>query len=433
MRPGGPVAAASESGAGPAARLGQRLCRAGPRTDRRRAAPGPARQLPAARRPAGVRGGCDHLAALRRRELTRARLLLPSLPPLGRPADHRRLGLPVDRPAQLRARLLDRPGRRGAAAALGRHRPPSRRAGPRAPGAAACRRAGAGVVFDGGDDSAQLSLDLAEVPVAVLVRLRSDRCFEPTRHHGHPAARAGRVATGPSSTAPTRPPGRSRPPPWAVRTTSTAPSPSRRGRDCIPNSSATLATAPVGHGRSCAGPSCASRSNASRPRHVRRRCCGCGGPALAAVISIWPGGPMSAGSTWSTPSGSPSRPLAGRRQGRGIPPRPTGGPGWRWLPTPSCAWPARPPTTSGCRGRCRDPSRDCRPIGCAAGFRGCCAHSAHRLPRRNPADAPRAGPRAGLLGLQSATRRSRSPPRSPGRSNPRPPRPPDQSSPFHHR
>jgi DDE superfamily endonuclease len=32
-------------------------------------------------------------------------------------------------------------------------------------------------VFDAGYDSAQLSLDLAEVPVAVLVRLRSDRCF----------------------------------------------------------------------------------------------------------------------------------------------------------------------------------------------------------------------------------------------------------------
>jgi hypothetical protein len=32
-------------------------------------------------------------------------------------------------------------------------------------------------VFDGGYDSAQLSLDLAEARVAVLVRLRSDRCF----------------------------------------------------------------------------------------------------------------------------------------------------------------------------------------------------------------------------------------------------------------
>jgi hypothetical protein len=33
------------------------------------------------------------------------------------------------------------------------------------------------VVFDAGYDSAQLSLDLADLPVAVLVRLRSDRCF----------------------------------------------------------------------------------------------------------------------------------------------------------------------------------------------------------------------------------------------------------------
>jgi DDE superfamily endonuclease len=32
-------------------------------------------------------------------------------------------------------------------------------------------------LFDGGYDSAQLTLDLAEVPAAVLVRLRSDRCF----------------------------------------------------------------------------------------------------------------------------------------------------------------------------------------------------------------------------------------------------------------
>jgi hypothetical protein len=61
---------------------------------------------------------------------------------------------------------------------------------------------------------------------------------------------------------------------------------------------------------------------------------------LAAVISSWPGGPMSAASTWNTPSGSPSRPLAGRRHGRGIPPRPSGGPGWSWRPPPSCAWPS---------------------------------------------------------------------------------------------
>src|SRR5213596_615203 len=33
------------------------------------------------------------------------------------------------------------------------------------------------VVFDAGYDSAQLTLDLADLPVAVLVRLRADRCF----------------------------------------------------------------------------------------------------------------------------------------------------------------------------------------------------------------------------------------------------------------
>jgi hypothetical protein len=70
------------------------------------------------------------------------------------------------------------------------------------------------VVFDAGYDSAQLSLDLAEARVAVLVRLRADRCFyaDPPPAARSPRA-AGRAATGPSSTAPTRPPGRPRPPP----------------------------------------------------------------------------------------------------------------------------------------------------------------------------------------------------------------------------
>jgi DDE superfamily endonuclease len=79
------------------------------------------------------------------------------------------------------------------------------------------------VVFDAGYDSAQLSLDLAEQRVAVLVRLRADRCFyadpppPPLGKTGRPAA------TVPSSPSPTRPPGRPRPPPWPARTTSTAP------------------------------------------------------------------------------------------------------------------------------------------------------------------------------------------------------------------
>jgi hypothetical protein len=153
-------------------------------------------------------------------------------------------------------------------------------------------------VFDAGYDSAQLSLDLADAPAAVLVRLRSDRCFYADPPRAHPARTAGRAATAPSSTAPTRPPGRPRPPPWQSSTTSTAPSPSPRGRGCTPSSTAIPAMAAAGPGRSCAAPSCASRSNASPPRRVRRRCCGCGGPARERRTWTWPGGPTCAGSTW---------------------------------------------------------------------------------------------------------------------------------------
>src|SRR5215207_5296175 len=138
LRPGGPLPAPPEPGAGSPARLGQRLRRPGPWRGRCRAAARPAGRLLARRRPAGVRGGCHHLAALRRRMLPGARLLLPSLAPLGRPAD-----------AQVRA-LLGRLPDDGPVPL---------------------------VVFDAGYDSAQLTLDLAEQRVAVLVRLRSDRCF----------------------------------------------------------------------------------------------------------------------------------------------------------------------------------------------------------------------------------------------------------------
>jgi hypothetical protein len=78
-------------------------------------------------------------------------------------------------------------------------------------------------VFDAGYDSAQLSLDLADSGVAVLVRLRSDRCFYADPPPRRPARRVGRAATAPSSPSPTRPPGPPRPPPWSATTTSTAP------------------------------------------------------------------------------------------------------------------------------------------------------------------------------------------------------------------
>jgi hypothetical protein len=95
----------------------------------------------------------------------------------GGPADRGRLGLSVDLSAGLRAGLLDRPvdARRlqptedtdhTAAVQIGAllGRLPTTRQPPL-------------VVFDAGYDSAQMSLDLADAQAAVLVRLRSDRCF----------------------------------------------------------------------------------------------------------------------------------------------------------------------------------------------------------------------------------------------------------------
>jgi DDE superfamily endonuclease len=63
-------------------------------------------------------------------------------------------------------------------------------------------------VFDAGYDSAQLTLDLADAPAAVLVRLRADRCFyadppppppgkpgRPRRHGGYTQLRLARQVT----------------------------------------------------------------------------------------------------------------------------------------------------------------------------------------------------------------------------------------------
>jgi hypothetical protein len=261
-------------------------------------------------------------------------------------------------------------------------------------------------VFDGGYDSAQLSLDLADAPAAVLVRLRSDRCFYADPPPRPLAARAGRAATAPSSTAPTRPPGRPRPQPLPATTTSTAPSPSPAGQGCTPSSSATPATAAAHRGRSCAAPSSASRSNGSPRVPARPRCCGCGGraPRACSWISTWPGGRISAGSTWNTPSGSPSRPSAGPPRVPATPSRPTAGPGWCWPATPSCALPAPSLATSACRGSGADPNRACRRYGSGAAFRsfwsGWLASEraeTRRMPTR-PAQGPLLGTRDALPG-----------------------------------
>ena len=174
--------------------------------------------------------------------------------------------------------------------------------------------------------------------MAVLVRLRSDRCFYADPHHGHPAQAAGRAAMAPRSPVLTRPP-------WPTPTATLTCQDDRygtvtvqRGPDCIPGSNAIPATAPVGPP---IVPGTIIRVQVERlpPGPADRRCCGCGGPAPANSIWTWPGAPPFAGSTWSTPSGSPSRPSAGPPRGRVIPSRPTDGPGWSWRLHPAAAGP----------------------------------------------------------------------------------------------
>jgi hypothetical protein len=253
---------------------------------------------PGARRPAGVRGRHDHLAALRRRVLARARLLLPPLAPFGRPADHRRLGLPVDHPGQLRPRLLDRPSRSGPAAPLD---DTDQQAARQIRALLARLPAGQAVplfVFDGGYDSAQLTLDLAEQRAMVLVRLRADRCFyaDPP-----PAARS------PKGGRPRRHGAK-----FAFADPTTWPTPSAT-LVCQDDQYGTVTVAAwsglhpkqqrhPGHGSR--GPRPIVRGTIVRvqvervPARTRPpKCCGCGGPGPAGWISTSPGGPTSAGST----------------------------------------------------------------------------------------------------------------------------------------
>jgi len=153
-------------------------------------------------------------------------------------------------------------------------------------------------VFDAGYDSAQLSLDLADLPVVVLVRLRSDRCFyadpppRPPGAGGRPRRHGAKFNCADPAT-------------WPVPTTTHVATDDQYGTVTVqawsglhPKQQRHPATAAVGRGRSCAAPSSACRSSGSRPARGRRRCCGGGGPAPAAVVSVWPGGPLSAGWTW---------------------------------------------------------------------------------------------------------------------------------------
>jgi hypothetical protein len=285
-------------------------------------------------------------------------------------------------------------------------------------------------VFDAGYDSAQLTLDLAEEQVAVLVRLRSDRCFyadpppRPPGAGGRPRRHGAKFAFADPAT-------------WPAPTTTLACQDDQYGTVTV-QAWAGLHPKQQRHpGHGSRGPQPIVRGTILRVQVERV-------PARTRppkVLWLWWAGPegvqldldlawrgyvrrfdlehtirfckQSLG--WTTPR--PRHPAQADR--------------WTWLVLAAYA------QLRLARGIVADqrlpwerprPSRACRPTECAAGFRGCCARSARQRVRRNPQDALQAGPRAATRDPRCATRRSRSRPRNPRRRPPRPPRPPDRPS-----
>ena len=287
-------------------------------------------------------------------------------------------------------------------------------------------------VFDAGYDSAQLTLDLAEARVAVLVRLRADRCFyaDPP-----PAARS------PKGGRPRRHGAKfnfADPATWPTPTATLVDHDDQYGSVTVAAWSGLHPKQQRHPGHGTRGPRPIVRGTIIRVQVQRV-------PARTRppkVLWLWwagpgdawtwtsPGGPTCAGSTWSTPSASASRPSAGPRP---RPRHPEQADRWTWLVLAAYTQLRLARQVAGDQRlpweRPRPPAAAVTAIGCGAGFRGCCAHWARRRPRRNPPGAPQAGPRAAAPGLPPATQRSRSQPPSPGRSRPRPRRPPDRPSP----
>jgi DDE superfamily endonuclease len=147
---------------------------------------------------------------------------------------------------------------------------------------------------------------LADAGVAVLVRLRADRCFyadPPPR----PAGATGRPRHGDKFNC-------ADPTSWPTPTATFIRQDDQYGTVTVKAWSGLHPKQQrhPGHGSRAPRPIVRGTIICVQVERIPARtrppkCCGCGGPAPAAWISTWPGGRMSAGSTWSTPSGSVSR------------------------------------------------------------------------------------------------------------------------------
>jgi hypothetical protein len=166
------------------------------------------------------------------------------------------------------------------------------------------RRLGAGgpvplFVFDAGYDSAQLTLDLAETRVAVLVRLRSDRCFyadpppRPPGATGRPRRHGAKFNCADPTT-------------WPAPTATLVCQDDQYGTVTVAAWSGLHPKQQRHPGHGTRGPRPIVRGTVIRvqvervPAKTRPpRCCGCGGPAPVRWTWTWtlPGGRTSAGST----------------------------------------------------------------------------------------------------------------------------------------
>ncbi|HEV3495071.1 MAG TPA: transposase [Actinomycetes bacterium] len=282
------------------------------------------------------------------------------------------------------------------------------------------------VVFDAGYDSAQLSLDLAEARVAVLVRLGADRCFyadPPPQARSPKGGRPRRHGAKFNCADPAT---------WPTPTATLTCQDDQYGTVTV-KAWAGLHPKQQRHpGHGSRGPRPIVRGTILRVQVERV-------PAKTRppkVLWLWWAGPgqLDLDLVWRAyirrfdlehTVRFCKQTLGWTPRGRGTPSRPTAGPGWCWLAMPSCAWPARSWRMGGCRGSGPDRRGGCHRHGSAAGFRDFWSGWAPRRPRRNPQGAPQAGPRAAAVGPPYGIRPSRSPPRRPPRRRPRPPRPPD--------
>ena len=276
-------------------------------------------------------------------------------------------------------------------------------------------------VFDGGYDSAQLTLDLAEAPAAVLVGLRSDRCVyadpppRPAGSTGRPRRHGAKFAFADPTTWPT-------------------PTATLIGQDDQYGAVTVQAWGGL-HPKQQRHPGHGSRG----PRPIVR------GTILRVQVERVPARtrPPKVLWLWWAGPGELDLDLAWRAYIRRFdlehtvrfakqtlgwtaprPRHPDQADRWTWLVLAGYTQ-LRLAREAACDQRLPwerpRPQPRLSPYRVRRGFPRLRACSARRPPRRNPPDAPQDDPNAAALGRPLATRPSRSPPTSPGRSRPRPP------------